>query len=99
MLTDPAGRDEAVRAGLPAFVVADPRSRLGEVAAWIYGYPAERLLLIGVTGTSGKTTTTYLLESGLRAAGYRAGLIGGVQTRIAGAASVISSATINPPLP
>ena len=86
VLTDPAGRDEAVAAGLPAFVVADPRSRLGEVAAWIYGYPAERLLLIGVTGTSGKTTTTYLLESGLRAAGYRAGLIGGVQTRIAGAA-------------
>jgi UDP-N-acetylmuramoyl-L-alanyl-D-glutamate--2,6-diaminopimelate ligase len=82
VLTDPAGRDEAVRAGLPAFVVADPRSRLGEVAAWIYGYPAERLLLIGVTGTSGKTTTTYLVESGLRAAGYVTGLIGGVQTRI-----------------
>lgn len=82
VLTDPAGRDEAVRAGLPAFVVADPRARLGEVAAWIYGYPAERLLLIGVTGTSGKTTTTYLLESGLRAAGYATGLIGGVQTRI-----------------
>jgi UDP-N-acetylmuramoyl-L-alanyl-D-glutamate--2,6-diaminopimelate ligase len=39
-----------------------------------------------VTGTSGKTTTTYLLESGLRAAGYRAGLIGGVQARIVGAA-------------
>jgi UDP-N-acetylmuramoyl-L-alanyl-D-glutamate--2,6-diaminopimelate ligase len=86
VLTDPAGRDPAVAAGLPAFVVADPRARLGEVAAWIYGYPAERLLLIGVTGTSGKTTTTYLLESGLRAAGYRAGLIGGVQTRIVGAA-------------
>jgi UDP-N-acetylmuramoyl-L-alanyl-D-glutamate--2,6-diaminopimelate ligase len=86
VLTDPAGRDEAVRAGLPAFVVADPRSRLGEVAAWIYGYPAQRLLLIGVTGTSGKTTTTYLLESGLRAAGYTAGLIGGVQTRIDGEA-------------
>jgi UDP-N-acetylmuramoyl-L-alanyl-D-glutamate--2,6-diaminopimelate ligase len=82
VLTDPAGRDDAVRAGLPAFVVADPRARLGEVAAWIYGYPSERLLLIGVTGTSGKTTTTYLLESGLRTAGYLTGLIGGVQTRI-----------------
>jgi UDP-N-acetylmuramoyl-L-alanyl-D-glutamate--2,6-diaminopimelate ligase len=82
VLTDPAGRDDAVRAGLPAFVVADPRARLGEVAAWIYGYPSERMLLIGVTGTSGKTTTTYLLESGLRAAGYVTGLIGGVQTRI-----------------
>jgi UDP-N-acetylmuramoyl-L-alanyl-D-glutamate--2,6-diaminopimelate ligase len=82
VLTDPDGRDEAVRAGLPAFVVADPRARLGEVAAWIYGYPSQQLLLIGVTGTSGKTTTTYLLESGLRAAGFATGLIGGVQTRI-----------------
>jgi UDP-N-acetylmuramoyl-L-alanyl-D-glutamate--2,6-diaminopimelate ligase len=82
VLTDPAGRDDAVRAGLPVFVVADPRARLGEVAAWIYGNPSERLLLIGVTGTSGKTTTTYLLEAGLRAAGYRTGLIGGVQTWI-----------------
>jgi UDP-N-acetylmuramoyl-L-alanyl-D-glutamate--2,6-diaminopimelate ligase len=82
VLTDPAGRPDAVRAGLPVFVVADPRSRLGEVAAWIYGNPSERMLLIGVTGTSGKTTSTYLLESGLRAAGYQTGLIGGVQTRI-----------------
>jgi UDP-N-acetylmuramoyl-L-alanyl-D-glutamate--2,6-diaminopimelate ligase len=39
-------------------------------------------LLIGVTGTSGKTTSTYLLESGLRAAGHQTGLIGGVETRI-----------------
>ncbi|HUZ27126.1 MAG TPA: UDP-N-acetylmuramoyl-L-alanyl-D-glutamate--2,6-diaminopimelate ligase [Streptosporangiaceae bacterium] len=84
VLTDPVGRDDAVRSGLPAFVVADPRSRIGEVAAWIYGYPSEGLLLIGVTGTSGKTTTTYLLESGLRAGGYTTGLIGGVQTRIGG---------------
>jgi UDP-N-acetylmuramoyl-L-alanyl-D-glutamate--2,6-diaminopimelate ligase len=82
VLTDPAGRAAAVAAGLPAFVVADPRARLGEVAAWIYGYPSQQLLLIGVTGTSGKTTSTYLLESGLRAAGFATGLIGGVQTRI-----------------
>ena len=78
VLTDADGRERAVQAGLPVFVVADPRARLGEVAAWIYGYPSEQLLLIGVTGTSGKTTSTFLLESGLRAAGYRTGLIGGV---------------------
>ncbi len=78
VLTDADGRERAVQAGLPVFVVADPRARLGEVAAWIYGYPSEQLLLIGVTGTSGKTTTTFLLESGLRAAGYQTGLIGGV---------------------
>jgi UDP-N-acetylmuramoyl-L-alanyl-D-glutamate--2,6-diaminopimelate ligase len=84
VLTDPAGRDRAIRTGLPVFVVADPRSRLGEVASWVYGSPSSRLLLIGVTGTSGKTTTTYLIESGLRMAGHLTGLIGGVETRIGG---------------
>jgi UDP-N-acetylmuramoyl-L-alanyl-D-glutamate--2,6-diaminopimelate ligase len=82
VLTDPAGRDAAVRAGLPVFVVAEPRARLGEVAAWIYGDPSGRLLLIGVTGTAGKSTSTYLLEAGLRAAGYQTGLIGGVEVRV-----------------
>jgi UDP-N-acetylmuramoyl-L-alanyl-D-glutamate--2,6-diaminopimelate ligase len=85
VLTDPAGRDEAVRSGLPVFVVAEPRARLGEVASWIYGDPSGRLLLIGVTGTAGKSTTSYLLESGLRAAGYHTGLIGGIEVRIGSA--------------
>ncbi len=84
VLTDPAGRDAAVRSGLPVFVVTDPRQRLGEVAAWIYGDPSSRLLLIGITGTAGKSTSAYLVESGLRAAGYQTGLIGGVEIRIAG---------------
>ena len=81
VLTDAGGRDLATACGLPVFVVTDVRARLGEVAAWIYGLPSERLLLIGVTGTSGKTTTSYLLESGLRAGGHLTGLIGGVETR------------------
>ncbi|HTW04799.1 MAG TPA: UDP-N-acetylmuramoyl-L-alanyl-D-glutamate--2,6-diaminopimelate ligase [Streptosporangiaceae bacterium] len=82
ILTDPSGKELAIRAGLPVFVVGDPRARLGEIASWIYGNPSRKLSLIGATGTSGKTTTTYLLESGLRAAGHLTGLIGGVQTRI-----------------
>jgi UDP-N-acetylmuramoyl-L-alanyl-D-glutamate--2,6-diaminopimelate ligase len=85
VLTDQEGRDRAVRCGVPVFVVADPRARLGEVASWVYGDPSGRLLLIGVTGTSGKTTTTYLIESGLRMAGHRTGLVGGVETRIGSA--------------
>ncbi len=93
VLTDPSGRQGAIASGLPVFVVADPRSRLGEVAAWIYGEPSDKLLLIGVTGTAGKSTTTYLLESGLRAAGYEAGLIGGVETRIGDAAAVSTLTT------
>ena len=82
VLTDPAGRDRAIRSGLPVFVVADPRARLGEVASWVYGDPSSRLLLVGVTGTSGKTSTTYLIESGLRMSGHLAGLVGGVETRV-----------------
>ncbi len=82
VLTDPAGRDRAIRSGLPVFVVADPRARLGEVASWVYGDPSSRLLLVGVTGTSGKTSTTYLIESGLRMSGHRTGLVGGVETRV-----------------
>jgi UDP-N-acetylmuramoyl-L-alanyl-D-glutamate--2,6-diaminopimelate ligase len=81
VLTDPGGRDLAADGGLPVFVVADVRDRLGEVAAWVYGRPSDRLRLIGVTGTSGKTTTSYLLESGLRSAGCRTGLVGGVEIR------------------
>jgi len=85
VLTDADGRERAIRCGLPVFVVTDPRARLGEVAAWVYGDPSARLLLIGVTGTSGKTTTTYLIESGLRMAGHVTGLVGGVETRIGAA--------------
>jgi UDP-N-acetylmuramoyl-L-alanyl-D-glutamate--2,6-diaminopimelate ligase len=92
VLTDADGRARAVSTGVPVFVVADPRARLGEVACWVYGDPSARLRLIGVTGTSGKTTSTYLLESGLRAAGHTTGLIGGVETRI-GAERLPSSLT------
>ena len=82
VLTDPDGRARATATGVPVFVLADPRGKLGEVSCWVYGSPSSRLRLIGVTGTSGKTTSTYLLESGLRAAGHQTGLIGGVETRI-----------------
>jgi UDP-N-acetylmuramoyl-L-alanyl-D-glutamate--2,6-diaminopimelate ligase len=82
VLTDAGGRELATACALPVFVLTDVRARLGEVAAWIYGQPSQRLLLVGVTGTSGKTTTSYLLESGLRMSGHLTGLIGGVETRV-----------------
>ncbi len=84
ILTDPDGRDRAARAGVPVFVVASPRDRLGDVSCWIYGDPSHRMTMIGVTGTSGKTTTSYLCEAGLRAAGHSTGLIGGVEIKIGG---------------
>jgi UDP-N-acetylmuramoyl-L-alanyl-D-glutamate--2,6-diaminopimelate ligase len=82
ILTDPDGRDRAARTGVPVFVVSNPRERLGDVSCWIYGDPSHRMTMIGVTGTSGKTTTSYLCEAGLRAAGHATGLVGGVEIKI-----------------
>ena len=82
ILTDPAGRERAAASGVPVFVVSSPRERLGDVACWIYGDPSTRMTMIGVTGTSGKTTTSYLAEAGLRAAGHVTGLVGGVEIKI-----------------
>ena len=92
VLTDPDGRARAAASGVPVFVLADPRARLGEIACWVYGDPSSRLRLIGVTGTSGKTTSSYLIESGLRMAGHLTGLVGGVEIRI-GKDRVASSLT------
>ncbi|GAB3079279.1 UDP-N-acetylmuramoyl-L-alanyl-D-glutamate--2,6-diaminopimelate ligase [Micromonospora schwarzwaldensis] len=82
VLTDPAGVPLAADAGLPVLVVDDARGVLGTVAATIYGDPTAGLTVIGVTGTAGKTSTSYLIESGLRAAGHVTGLIGTVETRL-----------------
>ncbi len=90
VVTDPAGlpavRADPDSAGLPVLVVDRPRAVLGQLAAEVYGNPSRRLSVIGVTGTSGKTTTCYLIEAALRAAGGRAGLIGTVLTRVDGQA-------------
>src|ERR1700751_1518442 len=67
ILTAPDGRDRAARTGVPVFVVSNPRERLGDVSCWIYGDPSHRMTMIGVNGTSGKTTTSYLCGAGLRA--------------------------------
>lgn len=82
ILTDAAGAVPARASGLAVLVVDDPRAMLGPVAASIYGNPARHLRTLGVTGTNGKTTTSYLLESGLRAARERTGLIGTIETRV-----------------
>ncbi|SCK28219.1 UDP-N-acetylmuramoylalanyl-D-glutamate--2,6-diaminopimelate ligase [Streptomyces sp. WMMB 714] len=86
VLTDPAGTERSAATGLPVLTVPDPRGRMGALAAAIYGEPGKDLLQIGITGTSGKTTTAYLVEGGLRKAAEKAGeltgLIGTVESRI-----------------
>ncbi|BCJ61167.1 hypothetical protein Jiend_45890 [Micromonospora endophytica] len=82
LLTDAAGAELAAGTGLPALVVPDPRETLGPLASAVYGDPTADLVVIGVTGTAGKTSTAYLVESGLQAAGHVTGLIGTVETRL-----------------
>lgn len=82
LLTDERGAEFAAEVGLPIVVVEDARAALGPVAAAVYGDPTRHLPVIGITGTAGKTSTAYLIESGLRAAGHRTCMIGTVETRI-----------------
>jgi len=97
VLTDPAGALRLAADDLPVLVVDDPRSVLGEVARWVHDDPAAGMLLYGITGTNGKTTTAFLLEAGLRAAGHRTGLLGTVLTRIG--ADVVPSVRTTPEAP
>ncbi len=97
VLTDPQALGRARQSGLPVVCAADPRRVLGPLAREVYGDPSAALLVIGVTGTNGKTTSSYLIESGLRAAGHRTGLIGTVETRVA--ETVLSSLHTTPEAP
>lgn len=74
--------------------VEDSRYAMAVIAAAYYGYPADRLKVIGITGTKGKTTTTYMVKSILENAGYRVGLIGTIETIIGD--QVIPSANTTP---
>jgi UDP-N-acetylmuramyl tripeptide synthase len=89
--------DDALRRGAVAVVAEKPISRgaavitvtsarraLAELAAVYYGRPSEDMTVIGVTGTNGKTTTTYVIESILAQAGVRAGIIGTINYRYGG---------------
>ena len=68
--------------GVPVVTVTEIRAGMTTAAAELLGRPAEQMTLIGLTGTNGKTTTTYLLESILTAAGHKAGVVGTVDVRL-----------------
>lgn len=67
---------------LTSIRVTDSRRALGVVATKFFSYPSRQLRVIGVTGTNGKTTTTFLIDSLLRQAGYRTGIVGTVHIQI-----------------
>lgn len=75
-------------------LVKDTRYAMAVIAAAYYGYPGDELKVIGITGTKGKTTTTYMVKSILENAGYKVGLIGTIETIIGD--TVIPSANTTP---
>ena len=71
-----------VPADTPLIIVEDSRRALALLANAFFGNPSQRLRLIGITGTNGKTTTTYLVKAIVEAAGHTAGLIGTIDYRV-----------------
>lgn len=62
--------------------VEDSRYAMALISAAYFGYPANEMKIIGITGTKGKTTTTYMVKSILESAGYKVGLIGTIEVII-----------------
>ncbi|WP_445263027.1 UDP-N-acetylmuramoyl-L-alanyl-D-glutamate--2,6-diaminopimelate ligase [Pseudokineococcus sp. 1T1Z-3] len=100
VLTDPGGAHRLGPGvdGVPVLVVPEPRAVLGDLAARVHGTGVHRRgpgpVLLGVTGTNGKTTTAYLLEGALAATGRTTALVGTVETRVAG--EVVASVRTTP---
>ena len=79
--------DDTAGAGLqglsvPVVSMPDPRARLGEIAALVYGHPADDLQVLGVTGTNGKTTVAAMVEAALAHAGRTVGMVGTIGVRV-----------------
>jgi UDP-N-acetylmuramoyl-L-alanyl-D-glutamate--2,6-diaminopimelate ligase len=73
---------EPARTNIPWAVVSQGRRALAQMSANFYGHPAEKLKIIGITGTNGKTTTTFLCESILRHCGRPSALIGTIEYHV-----------------
>uniref|UniRef100_UPI001F38FA92 UDP-N-acetylmuramoyl-L-alanyl-D-glutamate--2, 6-diaminopimelate ligase n=1 Tax=Microlunatus kandeliicorticis TaxID=1759536 RepID=UPI001F38FA92 len=87
VLTDAAGAallegDGSLGPDVPVVVVDRPRALMAGLAAEVYDRPARALRTVGITGTNGKTTTSFLVDGGLRAGGWHTGLIGTLGYRI-----------------
>lgn len=75
-------REVKAPAGITVVKVEDTRYALALTSAAYFGYPAEQLKVIGITGTKGKTTTTYMVKSILEGVGHKVGLIGTIEAII-----------------
>jgi UDP-N-acetylmuramoyl-L-alanyl-D-glutamate--2,6-diaminopimelate ligase len=84
---------------LPQLVVSETRTALAKAAAWWYGDPTHELAVVGITGTDGKTTTSFLAVAALEAAGIRTGMTGTAATRIGGVQTANEAHATTPEAP
>ncbi|PZE22656.1 UDP-N-acetylmuramoyl-L-alanyl-D-glutamate--2,6-diaminopimelate ligase [Paenibacillus xerothermodurans] len=84
--------EHEVEADVPQLVVKDSRFAMAVISTHFYGYPSRELKLIGITGTNGKTTTTYLLEKIVSDQGFATGVMGNIEIKI-GSERIPNSAT------
>lgn len=82
LVTDPGSLPDVMPSGVAAVRVRDARAALARAADIFFRHPTGGLKLVGVTGTNGKTTTTFLVDSICRTAGLSTGLVGTVRYRI-----------------
>jgi UDP-N-acetylmuramoyl-L-alanyl-D-glutamate--2,6-diaminopimelate ligase len=102
VVTDAAGAarlaGDPALAGVPVLVTDDPRAVAGPLAAWLHDHPGRRMTTVGVTGTNGKTTTTYFVEAALRRAHERTVVMGTVELRIGDEAVESPRTTVEAPV-
>jgi len=100
VLTDAQGARILADAGvtLPLLVTDDPRRAIGEAAAAVYGDPSTRLVFVGVTGTNGKTTTSYFIDSALAQVHRDRGILGTVELRVKDEAIESPRTTVEAPV-
>ena len=82
IITDSA--QENPREGVAWALVPHGRRALARVSQNFYKHPAERMAIVGITGTNGKSTTAFLIEAILSAAGRKSALIGTIEYHVAG---------------
>ena len=100
ILTDSAGAALLAGAGVtvPLLVTEQPRWAIGEAAALVYGDPSRDMIFIGITGTNGKTTTSYFIDNALAAMHPNRGVLGTVELRVRGEAIESPRTTVEAPV-
>jgi len=97
VLTDAEGA-RLVATVVPVLVAEDPRALVGDVAAWMYGYPGHDLVTVAVTGTNGKTTTAYFVDAAQRARFETTAVLGTVELRVGDEAIESPRTTVEAPV-